>query len=434
MKLAPGLVHAFPRPRIVAILPAFNEQDVIGAVIRDYIEDGVEVYLIDNWSTDGTVDAARPFLGNGLIAIERFPADEAGRERARKQYLWAEILRRNEQLTAELGADWYVRADADEFRVGPWPGLSHAEAITLVDALGYTAIQSRVLEFRPTDDTFTGGDPREHLHYHENPDYSNALWIKAWKQPPAGSPVLIAASGGHEADFLGRRICPVSFISLHFPMRSSEHARRKIYKERLERYPREEREMGWHTHWDELAGSEHSFLWDPSTLERYDLDRVRSEVLARASVDMILTGRQHGLDVATRPVSGDDPGSYIAHAFGEPRPLTADGLETLSQGTLSLITGLIKGQDVTIPPDPTVQKACLALIEVWIADRRTRGDFHGAHLLEQSRDQIFAAVAAGSDATTVPGTVVASVGRNDPCPCGSGQKYKRCHGLSRAAA
>ena len=22
------------------------------------------------------------------------------------------------------------------------------------------------------------------------------------------------------------------------------------------------------------------------------------------------------------------------------------------------------------------------------------------------------------------------VGRNDPCPCGSGKKYKRCHGLS----
>lgn len=23
---------------------------------------------------------------------------------------------------------------------------------------------------------------------------------------------------------------------------------------------------------------------------------------------------------------------------------------------------------------------------------------------------------------------VADVGRNDPCPCGSGKKYKRCHG------
>ncbi|HLC43350.1 MAG TPA: SEC-C metal-binding domain-containing protein, partial [Methylomirabilota bacterium] len=25
------------------------------------------------------------------------------------------------------------------------------------------------------------------------------------------------------------------------------------------------------------------------------------------------------------------------------------------------------------------------------------------------------------------------VGRNDPCPCGSGQKYKRCHGTSAPA-
>jgi uncharacterized protein YecA (UPF0149 family) len=22
------------------------------------------------------------------------------------------------------------------------------------------------------------------------------------------------------------------------------------------------------------------------------------------------------------------------------------------------------------------------------------------------------------------------VGRNDPCPCGSGKKYKRCHGAA----
>ena len=28
----------------------------------------------------------------------------------------------------------------------------------------------------------------------------------------------------------------------------------------------------------------------------------------------------------------------------------------------------------------------------------------------------------------VDGKVVKKVGRNDPCPCGSGKKYKRCHG------
>ncbi|MYL02335.1 MAG: hypothetical protein F4013_11765, partial [Gammaproteobacteria bacterium] len=26
------------------------------------------------------------------------------------------------------------------------------------------------------------------------------------------------------------------------------------------------------------------------------------------------------------------------------------------------------------------------------------------------------------------------VGRNDPCPCGSGKKYKRCHGAISADA
>jgi uncharacterized protein YecA (UPF0149 family) len=26
------------------------------------------------------------------------------------------------------------------------------------------------------------------------------------------------------------------------------------------------------------------------------------------------------------------------------------------------------------------------------------------------------------------------VGRNDPCPCGSGKKYKKCHGAAAAGA
>ena len=27
-----------------------------------------------------------------------------------------------------------------------------------------------------------------------------------------------------------------------------------------------------------------------------------------------------------------------------------------------------------------------------------------------------------------PARAALKVGRNDPCPCGSGKKYKRCHG------
>ena len=31
-----------------------------------------------------------------------------------------------------------------------------------------------------------------------------------------------------------------------------------------------------------------------------------------------------------------------------------------------------------------------------------------------------------------PVKVTKKVGRNDPCPCGSGKKYKKCHGAGAA--
>jgi preprotein translocase subunit SecA len=43
---------------------------------------------------------------------------------------------------------------------------------------------------------------------------------------------------------------------------------------------------------------------------------------------------------------------------------------------------------------------------------------------------------AGSNGNTSPQQVVrgqAKVGRNDPCPCGSGKKYKKCHGAGATA-
>jgi preprotein translocase subunit SecA len=33
-----------------------------------------------------------------------------------------------------------------------------------------------------------------------------------------------------------------------------------------------------------------------------------------------------------------------------------------------------------------------------------------------------------------PVRVEKKVGRNDPCPCGSGKKYKNCHGMQQSSA
>ena len=34
----------------------------------------------------------------------------------------------------------------------------------------------------------------------------------------------------------------------------------------------------------------------------------------------------------------------------------------------------------------------------------------------------------GRRAQAIPAYAAARAGRNDPCPCGSGRKYKNCHG------
>ena len=438
MKLAPGITYAFPRPRIVAILPAYNEEDVIGSVIQHYVDDGVEVYLIDNCSTDGTAEIARRWLGNGVIKIERFPDDVGGTERAKKEYMWGEILRRNEVLSAELGADWYIRADADEFRVGPWPGLSHAESITLVDALGYTAVQSEVLEFRPTDASFpSGGDPRDHIHYYEPAEFANTLWVKAWKQPPAGVHVNIVPTGGHAAEFHGRRLFPVHFLSLHYPIRTPEHAKRKIFKERLDRYPAEEREMGWHNHWDDLAASATDFLWDPAELIRYDATEVRNRVLAAGSLDLMLATRLHGLDLTAPPDFNPRFAAWFGHACGANGPLTVEGME-LAHGAMKQMAALGYDGRPMVMNDPMVTHAALTLLEASIAHARGLGSFHHATYFSQARDALLPLAieqhrtATAADAPqSVPAAAEAS--RNAPCPCGSGRKYKRCHGLQAAA-
>ncbi len=48
--------------------------------------------------------------------------------------------------------------------------------------------------------------------------------------------------------------------------------------------------------------------------------------------------------------------------------------------------------------------------------------------LQASRMAAAAAAGQGEKSTTAPIKVDKSVGRNDPCPCGSGKKYKHCHG------
>src|SRR5688500_10280827 len=129
---------------VVAIVAAYNEADIIEQVLRDLTDQGIQVYFLDDASTDGTAAIAERFVGSGVLAVEQIGDGGPGRA-----FDWDRILRRNAALARALDADWFIHHDADEFRESPWPDLSLKEAIQRVDALGYNAIDFESLDFQP---------------------------------------------------------------------------------------------------------------------------------------------------------------------------------------------------------------------------------------------------------------------------------------------
>ena len=61
-----------------------------------------------------------------------------------------------------------------------------------------------------------------------------------------------------------------------------------------------------------------------------------------------------------------------------------------------------------------------AMLQLYV-DHFALDGFRGP--LEEAYTQVMARLRQAAEQTAVP-----KVGRNDPCPCGSGRKYKRCHG------
>lgn len=253
--------------RVLAIVTTFNEADIVGALLDRLLEDGIFVHVIDNWSSDSTLDQIEARLGTGRLSLERFPADGPS-----PYFELRALLARVQEYAHRSGADWVIHHDADEIRQSPWPGVSLRHALFAVDRFGFNCIDHTVLNFMPVDNDFAeGGDLEQHFRFFEFGDVtSHFLEQKAWK--PQRELVEIASTGGHEAAFSARRVFPYKFLLRHYPIRSQQHGERKVFRERQGRFHPGERARGWHIHYDlQLPGT--SFLRDPaSLLSADDLD------------------------------------------------------------------------------------------------------------------------------------------------------------------
>lgn len=260
---APSITSAPSRFRVIALMTSYNEADIIYYTIKRLVDQGIEVYLIDNWSTDATVSTAKKLLGNGLLGIERFPPEGPARF-----YEWTQLLRRVEQLSNTLDADWFIHHDADEVRQTLWIGTNLKEGLYHVDQCKCNAVDHTCIVFPPVDDYFQGGDPETYFNYYEFGNRpGHFLQIKAWKN--LGIAVSLAASGGHEVQFQGRRVYPYKFLLKHYPIRSQTHGRKKVLSERKPRLSPEERARGWHIQYDDV-GQDYNFLRSVDELQRFD--------------------------------------------------------------------------------------------------------------------------------------------------------------------
>jgi Glycosyl transferase family 2 len=262
--------------RVVALVAAYNEADVIGQVVGALIDQGVQVHLLDDDSTDATIATVEPYLGRGVIGIERLADTLGPREPGR--FEWERILRRKAELARTLDADWFIHHDADEFRESPWADVPLHQALARVDALGYNAVDFASFDFWPVDDSFRPGDDVRRAFRFCSPQAAyDRLQVRCWKQ---AEDVDLASSGGHDVAFEGRRVFPLRFILRHYPIRGRAHGERKVLRERQPRFLEGERARGWHVQYEGLSDG-HGFIRDPATLTPYDPDAVRLALAVR---------------------------------------------------------------------------------------------------------------------------------------------------------
>jgi SAM-dependent methyltransferase len=271
--------------QVVALMPVYNEADVIEESISALAADGVGVYVIDNWSTDETPSIVEALVGRGVVGIERFPG--AG---PAPHYQWRSILLRMEELSETLEADWFIHVDPDELRRSPWPGVGLRDAIYFVDQSGFNCIDHTVLNFHPVNPMPDEGDLEHRFRFFEFGQHpAHFLELKAWKN--LGVRPARAESGGHDTVFPGRRVYPYKFLLQHYPIRSQSHGERKVFFERIARFDPEERALGWHSHYDDID-QPHRFVREPAELVEYSRERFDREYLVErlSGVGVLRTG------------------------------------------------------------------------------------------------------------------------------------------------
>jgi hypothetical protein len=312
---------------VVAIMKTYNEADIIAPVLHHLISGGIKVYLIDNWSTDATVEIARSFLGRGLIQIEQFPPE--GRDGT---YHWNPMLQRTEEVALELNANWYIHHDADEYRESPWENLNLRDGLYHADQCGFNAVDFTLVNFQPVDDNFvSGSDFVSYFPYWEfGRRVGHFQQIKAWKN--TGQRVNLTDTNGHLVSFHGRRVYPYKFLLRHYTFRTQEQAYRKMHQERI-KHPTEQGKMSLHY---EVLRIQENYLRDQRELNLFEETFYSNYLVERLS----------GIGILPRDTSGKVSSATNLNTFVRPNLFIVGAPRC---GTSAMRSYLMQHPDIYFP-------------------------------------------------------------------------------------
>ena len=204
--------------KVTALLAVRNGQMYLARCLEHLVSQGVEVFVIDNDSTDNSLEIALNFLGRGVVRIDRLPYEG--------YFDLTKILLYKEQLATEIDSDWFMHCDVDEIHQAPKPYATLLEGIRDADAQGCNTINFDEFAFMPAnqDEDFTGRDyvaeMRSYYFFEPQPPHL----MRAWKKLPR---IDLHTNAGHIILTTDCKVFAAPFILRHYICLSYAHVVKK---------------------------------------------------------------------------------------------------------------------------------------------------------------------------------------------------------------
>lgn len=209
-------------PRVVLVMQARDEADVIGRVLRWHLATGVDhAVVMDHESKDATPDILSDLARDGRVTHIR----RSG------LFAQAEMMTKLVRIAADQhGAEWVVPCDADEFWTGSGTNLKEIFA-----SAPYNIIRVPTVNFIPTQlDSASQSDPvlRMQFKVPHPPKIPKLPYVLKRSQSKVAFKVAgfrEMAPGNHDVEVETPRPGRHGPMLIHhYPLRSKEHFFRKV--------------------------------------------------------------------------------------------------------------------------------------------------------------------------------------------------------------